>query len=152
MSSMLGYTAAREVLAATQQSVPPLVGMQGNRVATVPLMECVTRTSELADRIAAKDFDTALMMRGDSYTEMISVFRSISYALPSHRSKDRSYRIALINVGGLAPGNERRRSGRRAAWAGSWPHHARSPRQLPRPDRRGRAGRRPTISPSHPGR
>jgi 6-phosphofructokinase 1 len=84
MSSMVGHTAAREVLAATQQSVPPLVGMRGNRLVTVPLMECVARTRELADRIVAKDFDTALMMRGDSYTEMIHVFHSISYALPSH--------------------------------------------------------------------
>jgi 6-phosphofructokinase 1 len=104
MSSIVGHTAAREVLAATPESVPPLVGTDGNRVVTVPLMDCVTRTRELADRIAAKDFDTALMMRGDSYTEMISVFQSISYALPSHRTRGRSYRIGLINVGGLAPG------------------------------------------------
>jgi 6-phosphofructokinase 1 len=104
MSSMVGHTAAREVLAATPQSVPPLVGMGGNRVVTVPLMECVARTRELSDRIVARDFDTALMMRGDSYTEMIHVFHSISYALPSHRPHGRSYRIGLINIGGLAPG------------------------------------------------
>ena len=48
-------------------------------------MECVARTRELAERIAARDYDTALMMRGDSYTEMIHVFRSISQALPSRR-------------------------------------------------------------------
>ena len=52
-------------------------------MAKVPLMECVARTRELAERIAAKDHDTALMMRGDRYTEMIHVFRSISQALPS---------------------------------------------------------------------
>ena len=40
-------------------------------MAKVPLMECVARTRELAERIAAKDHDTALMMRGDRYTEMI---------------------------------------------------------------------------------
>ena len=32
MSSMVGYAAVEEVMAATQQSVPQLVGMQGNRV------------------------------------------------------------------------------------------------------------------------
>ena len=101
---MVGHTAAREVLAATPQSVPPLVGMHGNRVVTVPLVDSVARTRELADRIAAKDFDTALMMRGDSYTEMIHVFQSISSALPSYRTPGRSYRIGLINIGGLAPG------------------------------------------------
>jgi 6-phosphofructokinase 1 len=67
-------------------------------------MECVTRTRELANRIAAKDFNTALMMRGDSYTEMIDVFHSVSFALPSHRAHGRPYRIALVNIGGLAPG------------------------------------------------
>ena len=35
-------------------------------------MECVAQTRELADRIAAKDYDTALTMRGDSYTEMVA--------------------------------------------------------------------------------
>jgi 6-phosphofructokinase 1 len=104
MSSILGHAAVEEVLAATPQSVPQLIGLRDNRVATAPLMECVARTRELAERIAARDHDTALMMRGDRYTEMIHVFRSISRALPSLQSKRRSTRIALLNVGGLAPG------------------------------------------------
>jgi 6-phosphofructokinase 1 len=44
------------------------------------------------------------MLRGNSYTEMISVYRSISRALPSPRTRRRAARIALLNVGGLAPG------------------------------------------------
>ena len=104
MSSILGHAAVEEVLAATPQSVPQLIGLRDNRVAKVPLMECVARTRELAERIAARDHDTALMMRGDRYTEMIHVFRSISRALPSPDSKRRATRIALLNVGGLAPG------------------------------------------------
>ena len=67
-------------------------------------MECVARTRELAEPIAAKDFNMALMMRGDSYTEMINVFHSVSLALPSHRLQGRPYRIGVVNVGGLAPG------------------------------------------------
>jgi 6-phosphofructokinase 1 len=104
MSSLLGYAAVQEVLAATPQSVPQLIGLDGTRVSKRPLMECVAQTRELADRIAAKDFDHALWMRGDSYTELIHVFRSISYALPSFRTKSKSSRIGLLNVGGLAPG------------------------------------------------
>ena len=46
-------------------------------------MECVAHTRELAKLIAAKDFDTALTMRGDGYTEMLHVFHSMSHALPS---------------------------------------------------------------------
>src|SRR5919106_1068599 len=85
-------------------SVPQLIGLRGNRVAKEPLMECVARTRELAERIAARDHDTALMMRGDSYTEMITVFRSLSRALPNPQARRRDARIALLNVGGLAPG------------------------------------------------
>jgi len=104
MSSIVGYAAVEELLAATPDSVPQLFGMQDHRVSKVPLMECVARTRELADLIAAKDHDMALMMRGDRYTEMIYVFRSLSHALPSARTKVRSSRIGLLNVGGLAPG------------------------------------------------
>jgi 6-phosphofructokinase 1 len=67
-------------------------------------MESVAQTRELAERIAARDYDTALLMRGDSYTEMIHVFRSISRALPNPQARRRATRIALLNVGGLAPG------------------------------------------------
>ena len=105
MSSLLGHAAVEELLAATPESVPQLVGLVDHRVAKVPLMECVARTRELAERIAAKDYDTALLMRGDRYTEMIHVFSSISRALPSTaRTRERATRIALLNVGGLAPG------------------------------------------------
>jgi 6-phosphofructokinase 1 len=104
MSSILGNAAVDEVLTATPQSVPQLVGIQFNRVAKVPLMECVSQTRELGDRIAARDYDSALMMRGDSYTELIYVFRSIAHALPSLQTRHRSSRIGLLNVGGLAPG------------------------------------------------
>jgi len=104
MSSILGHAAVEEVLAATPESVPRLIGLRDNRVAKVPLMECVASTRELAERIAARDHDTALMMRGNGYTELIHVFRSISGALPSARTRRRATRIALLNVGGLAPG------------------------------------------------
>ena len=86
----------------TPDSVPQLIGMHGNRVSRVPLMECVAQTRELADLIAAKDYDTALTMRGDSYTEMFHVFHSISHALPG---SDRQ-----------GPGRAGSRSSTSAAW------------------------------------
>ena len=104
MSSLLGHAAVEEVLVATAASVPQLIGLRGNRVAKEPLMECVVRTRDLAERIAARDYDAALMMRGDSYTETMHVFRSISQALPSSQASRRDTRIAVLHVGGLAPG------------------------------------------------
>ena len=127
MSSILGHAAVEEVLAATPRSVPQLIGLRDNRVAKVPLMECVARTRELAERIAARDHDTALMMRGDGYTEMIHVFRSISQALPSaRRGAARPDRPAQRRRAG--PGHERRRRGRGPARTGPRLHHARDQR------------------------
>ncbi len=79
-------------------------GMHFNRMSKVPLMESVAQTRRLAELIAAKDYDTALTMRGDSYTEMVHVFHSISHALPNVNRKGKASRIAVVNVGGLAPG------------------------------------------------
>jgi 6-phosphofructokinase 1 len=105
MSAILGSAAVEELLAATRETVPPLVGVRGNRVHTVPLHEAVTRTRELADRITARDFDTAQKMRGDGFIEMVQLFESLSRALPdTHRDSSPRSRIAVLNVGGLAPG------------------------------------------------
>ncbi len=104
MSSILGHAAVEEVLAATPDSVPQLIGIRGNRVSKVPLMECVAQTRELTKRIEAKDFDTALAMRGDGYTEMLHVFHALTHALPTVQRRKKSSRIAVLNVGGLAPG------------------------------------------------
>ena len=43
MSSILGYAAVEEVLAATPQSVPQLIGIQFNRVSKVPLTLCTSQ-------------------------------------------------------------------------------------------------------------
>jgi 6-phosphofructokinase 1 len=104
MSSILGHAAVEELLTATPESAPRLVGIRNNRVAAVPLMECVARTRELAERIAARDYDGALLLRGNTYTEMVHVFRSIASALPNPDTRRRQARLALLNVGGLAPG------------------------------------------------
>src|SRR6478736_5972846 len=78
MSSLLGYAGVEEVLGATADSVPQLVGMHFNRTSKVPLMESVAQTRRLAELTSVKDYDTALAMRGDGYTEMFHIFSSIS--------------------------------------------------------------------------
>ncbi len=104
MSSQQGVAAVEEVLSATADTVPSIIGMRDNWVSKAPLMESVAKTHELASLIAAKDYDTALTLRGDSYMELAHVFHSISHALPGVRLKTKSSRIAVLNVGGLAPG------------------------------------------------
>jgi 6-phosphofructokinase 1 len=106
MSSILGCAAVEEVLALTPDTPPPLVGVQGNRGVTLPLEEAVSRTNELAERIAAREFETAQKMRGEGFVELARLFDSLSRALPTPQATaaGRAGRIAVLNVGGLAPG------------------------------------------------
>ena len=100
MSSILGYDAVEEVLSATADSIPQMIGIRYNRVSSAPLVDCVTQTREIANRIAAKDFDVAMTLRGSSYGEMVGIFPSMSQALPTVKPGATPRRIAVINVGG----------------------------------------------------
>ncbi len=46
MSTLSGHAAVEELLAATPEREPQLVGMRANRVTRLPLMECVARTRD----------------------------------------------------------------------------------------------------------
>ena len=126
MSSILGYAAVEEVLAATADSVPQLIGIQFNRVATVPLMECVAQTRKLADLIAAKDYDTALTMRGRQlHRNGPRLPLHLACAAQRSDEKPRPPGSPCVNVGGLAPGmNAAARAAVRLGTA-SRAHHAR---------------------------
>ncbi len=104
MSSIVGYAAVEEVLSASPDSVPQLIGMRHNRVSRLPLMECVSRTQDIAGRIAEMDYAAAVAMRGSSYTEMLEIGTAMANALPSVEPPARPSRIGILNVGGLAPG------------------------------------------------
>ncbi len=104
MPSILGYHAVEEVLAATPDSIPQLIGIRYNRVSRSPLVDCVAQTREVGNRIKAKDFAGAMALRGSSYGEMVGIFNSMSRAMPSVRPPQRPSRIGIVNVGGLAPG------------------------------------------------
>ncbi len=104
MSSILGYNAVEQVLAATPDAVPQMIGIRYNRVSSAPLVDCVAKTREVAKCIADKDFDAAMSLRGSSYREMDGIFTAMAEALPSVAPGERPSRIAIINVGALAPG------------------------------------------------
>jgi 6-phosphofructokinase 1 len=104
MSTLVGHAAVQEVLAATPDSEPQLIGVRYNRVQRLPLMECVEQTRAIARTIAEKDYAKAVELRGGSFIEMTKTFRAMAEALPSVTPVDRPRRIALLHVGGLAPG------------------------------------------------
>ena len=104
MSTLLGYAAVEEVLAATPDSEPQLIGIRYNRIQRAPLMRCVEQTHAVAKRIADQDYAEAMTLRGGSFTELFQVFNHMAVALPSVTPPVRPHRLAILNVGGLAPG------------------------------------------------
>ncbi|MBL8251318.1 MAG: 6-phosphofructokinase [Candidatus Competibacter sp.] len=104
MSTLLGYAAVEEVLAATADSEPQMIGIRYNRIDRAPLMECVQKTHSVAQKIAARDYDGAMALRGGSFTEMFQVFKRMAESMPSVTPPAKPWRLAIIHAGGLAPG------------------------------------------------
>jgi 6-phosphofructokinase 1 len=104
MSTLLGYAAVEEVLAATPDSEPQLIGIRYNRIQRAPLMKCVEQTRAVARMITEKDYAGAMTLRGGSFTEMFQVFKRMAEAMPSVTPPVRPRRLAIIHAGGLAPG------------------------------------------------
>ena len=102
-STWLGYRAVREVLGATSETPGHVMGIRGNRVVPIDLVEAVRKTREVPERIAAGDYEGAMALRGGSFTEMSSIFREL--AEPTRVDVgEGTRRIAILHAGGLAPG------------------------------------------------
>lgn len=104
-STWLGYAAAHEVLSATADTEGKVIGLRGDRVVAVPLVQAVERTREVPQRIEEGDYAGAMALRGGSFTEMVRVFRDLSEpptVEPRHDATAR--RIGILHAGGLAPG------------------------------------------------
>ena len=104
MSTLLGYAAVEEVLAATPDSEPQLIGIRYNRIQRAPLMQCVEQTRTVAKMIADQDYAGAMTLRGGSFTEMFRIFKLMAEAMPSVAASTHPRRLAIIHAGGLAPG------------------------------------------------
>lgn len=105
MSTILGHAAVHEVLSAAPDAPPQLIGMRENKVTKSALMDCVAQTHAIADVIKAKDFDTAMDMRGSSFKEMFRTLRTLVRAFPHPPEPgQRRLRLAVMNAGGPAAG------------------------------------------------
>lgn len=105
MSTLLGYTAVKELISATPEREPQLIGMRENRVTHVPLMECVRQTRAVAEAIKAQDYDRAMALRGSSFGEAYRTLWTLVQTQPSEQNKARRpLRIAVLHAGGPAPG------------------------------------------------
>lgn len=105
MSTVLGYAAVNELLAAQPGSEPQLIGIREHKVVRSPLMECVAKTQRVAEVIAAQDYETATNMRGGSFTDAFRTLRTLTRAHPrSLPPGQQPLRLMIMHSGGPASG------------------------------------------------
>lgn len=105
LTTLMGYTAVKEILSTPPDSEPKLIGIRNNRIIQSPLMECVTQTQEIADVIAAQEYEKAMEMRGGSFKQAFHILGTLVQAQPhQQKAHQKSLRLAVINSGMLAPG------------------------------------------------
>jgi 6-phosphofructokinase 1 len=105
MSTMLGYTAVEEILAADSQDEPQLIGIRQHQVVHSPLMECVEQTHRVADVMRAHAYDEAMSMRGGSFSDAFDILRTLIRAHPRPPDpSQKQLRIAILHSGGPSPG------------------------------------------------
>ncbi|WP_115726857.1 6-phosphofructokinase [Actinomyces culturomici] len=122
MSTLLGYAAVQEILAAGPDDVPHILGVRHNRVTRVPLMKAVKDTRAVKDLIKAGDFEGAQASRGVSFATMVTINEILStppQLTPEPTGTPR--RIGILHAGGLAPGmNTAARAAVRLGIARGW--------------------------------
>jgi 6-phosphofructokinase 1 len=105
MSTLLGHAAVGEILAATPDSEPVLLGTQDNQITRAPLMECVAQTHAVADALAAKDYERAMELRGNNFKEALDILHTLVRALPHPpQPGQKRLRLAVMHAGSSAPG------------------------------------------------
>jgi 6-phosphofructokinase 1 len=105
MSTLVGEAAVDEVLNAQPDTPARMIGMKGNRVTRVPLMECVEKTHAINDAIRERNFPRAMELRGRGYQECFQILRTMVRALPHPPKHDqRRLRLAVMTASALAPG------------------------------------------------
>ena len=108
MPTLLGYAAAQEVLRATPESEPHIIGVRHNRIAHLPLMQSVENTRAVASYIKDGDYEAAVAARGTSFSQMLQIFENMStpplQSSHNEASPVKNKRVAILHAGGLAPG------------------------------------------------
>ncbi|HMN61800.1 MAG TPA: 6-phosphofructokinase, partial [Anaerolinea sp.] len=105
MSTLVGRSAAEELLNIDPEAEPQVIGMRYNRITRVPLMECVTNTRAVAEAITARDYDRAMELRGGSFRDQFRILRTLLRALPHPPPEGvRRLRLAILTDGAPSPG------------------------------------------------
>ena len=107
----MGAAAALVLLQAAGEIPPTMIGVQGNFICQIPLLECVEATRKVNKAMEDCNFERAKALRGRSFMRNIQVSWRISACGPrsvqpesSPNGVGRSYRVAVMNLGSPAAG------------------------------------------------
>jgi 6-phosphofructokinase 1 len=76
-----------------------------NTIIHSPLVDCVEKTHQIADVIAAQDYEKAMDMRGGSFKEAFSTLRTLVRALPhAPDPNQKRLRLVIVHSGSPSPG------------------------------------------------
>ncbi|MDX9952982.1 MAG: 6-phosphofructokinase [Anaerolineae bacterium] len=104
-TTLLGHAAVQELLNATPDREPQVIGIRENRVSSAPLMESVKKTQAVAEAIAAHDYERAMDLRGGSFKESFRTALTLMRAMPHEpETGQRRLRLGVLNCGAPAAG------------------------------------------------
>ena len=105
MGTLLGHAAVHDVLRPDLEAPPQLIGVRHNKITRQSLAECVASTRAVAEAIENKDSNTALTLRGGSFSDNIDTLQTLLRSLPDPaKAGKRRLRLAVLSSGGPAPG------------------------------------------------
>ncbi|MFP7696545.1 6-phosphofructokinase [Trueperella sp. LYQ143] len=103
MPTLLGYTAAWDMVHATDESEPTIIGTRHNKIIRLPMMKAVQNTRAVKEYLASGNWQAAIDSRGSGYRDMINLFETLSSPEAPQRQEN-SPRVGIVHAGGLAPG------------------------------------------------
>lgn len=105
LGTLLGHAAVESLLSTTPEDKPQLIGLRGNRITHMDLVECVERNKEISNAIQAHDYENAMELRGSSFKESFRTLRVMLRSLPHPPPPGQQpMRLAIMHSGALAPG------------------------------------------------
>jgi 6-phosphofructokinase 1 len=105
LGTLLGHAAVEELMNASPDREPQVIGLRGNRITHSPLMECVEQTRAVAEAIENHEYEKAMSLRGNSFIEAFQTLRTMLRALPHPPQPDQKrFRLAIMHSGAPAPG------------------------------------------------
>ena len=87
-STMQGVEAIEAILKMTPETASQMIGMNGNAITRLPLVDCVEQTLAVGEALRSHNFKRALDLRGPEFVDAYRTFRTIARAEPRNHETE----------------------------------------------------------------